>query len=598
MEIIQDKSFAFNAPYDIISINDKSVLIDNPDITANAVSLVPFVSDRGRDNTFMMFRGAGEYAAFEKTFGSRNFRRHGQPIYNATETLKANGWCLAYRITADDATYANSLILAHVKVTDNTSVDVKIKTEPLTLTSTKTVEQLMEAKLTEADGYQVIPLFVVYSKGRGEYGNDISFRITSDKASNEYSDLANYNFETSINNRGSLETEGPYSTSIYPEARYNSQSIYIERMMTRISEYVSINACETGIEKLYSVLQPIANAKNVPVTSIDILCKDVTPFVNIDTATDGCIDVTTGIRLTSGTDGSWSGKFGFDIPTRSGMTKAFTDFYTGARDNDILNVLKIAPSYILDAGYPIEVKSAMVTLLKNRIDINGYFDIGFINTVSQAVTYMSSFPGVGLWNAQAFAQHGLFLDTENDKEVPVTATLFVARCLPKLYMEFGSHKPMAGETYGIVTGIIPGSLMPKANDLKTEKDPLYKAKLNYIEEGTDYMMFNTNLTLNTLRSKLSNMNNARMVSEMARLILLLVRKYRYEFTEPQDIAEFVRRGNETIAPYQDKVKSVSYEVTQTPYEAERGILRDKLFVKFKDIVEKNAVEINILGNNG
>lgn len=598
MEIINDKEFVYSAPHDIIWIYDKSGITDVPSETANAVALIPFVSDRGRDRQFMLFRGASTFAGFQKEFGTRNMRKHGQPLFNATETLRNGGWCIGYRVTADDATYANALIMAHVKITEN-NVSVKLKTETLeNFTSDSTLEALMESKITEADTYHVLPLFAVYSKGRGVYGNDFAIRLTEAKVENESSAFANYNCEIQVNNRGSIEVEGPYHCTLDPNGRYNNQSIHIERLMSRLSNNVTIAACEEAFEKLTEILTPVAVHHNVPVSKIDILVPEVTSFVTHETG-EGIIDIENayGIRLAGGSDGSWSGKFDWDSPSRSSMTKAFSDFYDGTANGDINNLLKIAPSYILDAGYPLATKTAMATLLRTRLDVHGYFDIGFIRTVTQAVDYMTSFPANGLWNASAYAQNMLILDADNDKEVKVTATLALARALPNHYKNHGSHRPLAGMNYGKLTGIIPGSIYPKANNLATEKDPLYKAKLNYIEEGEDYYMFGSQITLNSNRSKLSHVNNARMTSEMVRILLKLVRQYRFEFTEEEDIKEFVRQGNQAIASYRDKTTYLKYTVTQTPYEKERNILHDALDVQFKDIVEKNRVSISVLGNN-
>ena len=46
----------------------------------------------------------------------------------------------------------------------------------------------------------------------------------------------------------------------------------------------------------------------------------------------------------------------------------------------------------------------------------------------------------------------------------------------------------------------------------------------------------------------------------------------------------------------NKVRSLEYEITQTPYQQQKGILNDVLRVLFKDIALYNKVEIVVLGN--
>jgi hypothetical protein len=137
--------------------------------------------------------------------------------------------------------------------------------------------------------------------------------------------------------------------------------------------------------------------------------------------------------------------------------------------------------------------------------------------------------------------------------------------------------------------------MPRVNTLP-DRDIVYRARCNYISEGEGYDTFEAQVTMYLYDSKLMHTNNARMLSEMAKLLLLTVRNYRFEFTEPEDIKRFVRLANDALAPYKDKVRSLEYEITQTPYQQQKGILNDVLRVLFKDIALYNKVEIVVLGN--
>lgn len=605
MEILVDKYFTFEAPHDIIWITDNSRYQDIPVISANAVILMPFVSDRGRDNVFSLFRGSRDLARAIREYGYKNFRRHGQPYYQFLKVLESGGWAIGMRLTADDATYANVVIVAKVKAdTSGNKIHVKL--------ATKTISQLksldtVEAELKVAPGsdeYKEFPLFVAVSKGRGSYGNNFSIRMSIDKLENSISDYRNYGFEVLTWDKGSSEASEAITACLHADARTNGLSTYIENVIDRYNEDLRVFVNEDVILELMAHIKTVTD--NVPGTSPEKTEILVEPTVSAEKPTHvvyepdtSPVDLTTakGIPLAGGSDGNWEGKkFGFSGDgVYPGLEQKFADFYTGKINNNVFNVLKVGPNAILDANFPMAVKNAMVALITNRIDIHAFFDCNIQATAQKVADWEKTFTCTN-WNATLHSQHMKVVDDAFGKEITVTTPYVLSYKLPEHYLNWGSHIPMAGHEKGRLAGVIENSIYPKVNTL-VEKDLIYKARANYIEEGEGYDLFGTQITRYMYKSKIMHTHNALMLSEMAKLILKLVRLYRFEFTEPEDLDRFVRMGNETLASYKDKVNYLEYTVTQTPYQKTRGILKDLLRVRFKDIVTHNQVEIEILGNN-
>jgi hypothetical protein len=594
VEIVVDKSFTYKAPHDIIWITDQSRFTEIAEISANAILLMPFVSDRGKDGEFAIFRGSRDLAAAEREFGAKNFRRHGQPYYQVLKTLESGGWVIGMRLVDDKATYANAVVYAEVELDGTDKIKVDLSTA--SLTDVKAYDTI-EAQLTVTPNgtKKKFPLFCVLSKGRGAYGNDFAVRMVEDKLENSTSMYANYLFELLTNEKGTLKASENITCSLIADARSNGLSSYIESVVANYNNDVVVKVNEDVIEELMTFIKPVADAKNVKPESIDLLVPhaDVT-YVEI---TNGeLLSKATGLPLKEGSDGDWAGKkFAFSgADAMPNLADKFADFYMGKINSNIFNVLKTGASYVLDANFPIKVKNAMVALVSNRIDMHAYLDCQIQKTPKAVSDWVKTFTCTN-WNVSLFSQHMRVVDDASEKEITVTTPYVLSYMLPQHYRDWGSHIPMAGLEKGRVTGVIPDTIMPRVNTL-ADRDIVYRARCNYISEGEGYDTFEAQVTMYLYDSKLMHTNNARMLSEMAKLLLLTVRNYRFEFTEPEDIKRFVRLANDALAPYKDKVRSLEYEITQTPYQQQKGILNDVLRVLFKDIALYNKVEIVVLGN--
>lgn len=609
MEIIQDTTFRYQAPHDIIWINDLSKYTDVPTLSSQATLLMPFVSDRGKDRVFAFLNGAQGLALAEQEFGGRNFRRHGQAYYQVLKTLEAGGSVIGMRLTPDDAKFANTCVAVALKIDPTGNSETKpmlhvklVSSTNATLTGTDLLDNEMEGGIKDGTeglvGYKVFPLFTVHSKGRGIYGNNFAFRLTPNETESEYSDYINYNLEVLISEKGSITKEEPYVVTFNPNSRTNNLSTYAQNVVSKYSPNVDIAVCEESVEQINEFLASFAATYETTPEKIELLVPptQAPAYITYEETADTILTTPYGIKLASGSDGAWTGKFDFNSDTRTGMEEAFRDFYLGKINNEVFNVLKIAPSYILDANFPLSIKTAMLTLATNRIDTHCYLDAGILSKPQAFADYMAGITAKN-WNASMYSQHCKVVDEVNDKELTVTTSYLLSYMLPQHYANWGSHKPMAGLNTGKITGVIEGTVMPRVVTLD-EKDIIVKARGNYIEEAEGYSILGTQFTLYPTKSKLQHQQNARLLSEMSRLILKLVREYRFDFTEPDDITKFIRMGNDTLAPYKDKVTTIEYTVTQTEYEKTRGILNDQLNVLFKDIALFNKVTINVLGNGG
>ena len=127
-------------------INNNTIFQDAAAVAdeANSVPvLAVFASAKGRDRIILRKKSTTE---FIREFGTPNFNLYGQANYMPWFALQSgNATVFCMRVTPDDATFANAIVLAKVKPGED-AVSVKFSTVSLkNLTETATIKQLADS---------------------------------------------------------------------------------------------------------------------------------------------------------------------------------------------------------------------------------------------------------------------------------------------------------------------------------------------------------------------------------------------------------------------------------------------------------------------
>jgi len=172
---------------------------------------MPYLSDKGIDSRLEEITSLGE---FLNDKGLPNYKKQGQAIYNIVNWLRGGGRVYGMRVVAEDSSYANTILNIKTKpaavpvykkkadgvtyekdannaripefdadgVTPLTTAGVDIKLEMLR-SDNMGINYNLKAQLESLNGVDAdryinhrIGAFVV--KGRGEYGNKFSYRLS------------------------------------------------------------------------------------------------------------------------------------------------------------------------------------------------------------------------------------------------------------------------------------------------------------------------------------------------------------------------------------------------------------------------------------
>lgn len=585
-------------------------------------------SDRGRDGQFLKFE---DEHTLIREYGTPNFERHGQPIYNAYNFLK-NTDVLAYvmRVVAEDATYANTVIAARVKVESEAELDEdgeKIQDGELEvvltaynipdLRSMDDVEMSMRLLSSNSDeeGYMVIPLFALVSTGRGEYGNSYRARVVRDLLADGEIPFANYRVEA-YELTDTLRQRDIVSGSMYYDAIAFKKSYYLQDLFDDPEEnrgqikYISF---EEGFDKLYDLYMEKVNPDiRVPKGEIDFLYgrligdghEELEGYtLNFDHEDFTILDAPDGIELVGGDDGNF--KFERDeeklMERQSHIDKQYLRAFAGEIDRTILSKRRTPSELFFDAGYSEETKRQIRTLLLHRNDALGYLDSGIINTAQEALSYSDDKYNLGDMVISMQFQHLQVRDPFTHKRITVPYTYFLARDLPRHINERGTDVPYAMEDRTLLTGHIRNSVKPEvdADDLEV-KEHLYRNRFNYIESiGDNRYMRGTQSTskVGTTKNHWSDLNeehNVRILLLIKREIENLVVSTQYNFARQEDRDRFTFLADLLIREnYEHLLHSFSVRFDMNKFEEQRSILHCYLEISFSPIVKRAIIEIDV-----
>ena len=272
-------------PHTEVNIYDQSqITVQRASVTDGTRMLFVFQSPRGEDGKLTSVKTVDELVA---KFGMGDIKNYGQPLLNCRRALSTGvvtAYCL--RIAAPDATRANMYVYAAYKMVDvqigedddgtpithevlsvrfYTASELQV-TEPGGQTVTKngminikTLGSKAEELMPEApEGYKMVYLMAIASKGRGAYGNNLGIRIANNTRADRENDYKNYYLQ--VYESDSLIEEN--AVSFYDNAITDTTTLFADSV---------INDPDTGSANIAIVTNPAGFEEIVNVYKTNVL---------------------------------------------------------------------------------------------------------------------------------------------------------------------------------------------------------------------------------------------------------------------------------------------------------------------------------------
>lgn len=297
-------------------------------------------------------------------------------------------------------------------------------------------------------------------------------------------------------------------------------------------------------------------------------------------------------RFKKGTDGSIDYVPSNLSNRRTVIAALLTAGYSGLIDPSVTDKKLVKFTDMMDACYPAAVKNAMVKLSSEvRKDCFVFLDLGASNlTPDQAVKYKVAnvnfnTPYAAIYGASVTVDDTLY--SKNDIEV--TPTYFLSAKVPFLQNQYGIHYPLAGMRRGTLDTVKYLSFSPNAN----QKESLYRAQINYIEQDPRTTKLATQITSQKKNSAMSRVNNVRTALKIQTDVESLMEEFLQEFNDDGVISSANAALSNYLNTYitRGMVASISGIVYSTPTEAKEGTIRVKIELQFKNIIERVKIDI-------
>lgn len=199
-------------------------------------------------------------------------------------------------------------------------------------------------------------------------------------------------------------------------------------------------------------------------------------------------------------------------------------------------------------------------------------------------------------------------EPSSGRKVPVTATYYIAKKLIPHLIQFGCNKPFTMNYATIscaqrsVSSVVAGEMIrdtfrPDIDDIDWDiKEKLYKSRFNYWlvkDEGRSIKRATQN-TRQLDASALLEENNVRVLNTLKKNMEKACEGYLYEWNDPSVRKSYTKAQMDIYKPWIGTiVEDLNIKFTANAWESDRMIMHCLVEVKFRNIVKRIILEINI-----
>lgn len=661
----------YSFPHEEVYITDNSA--QTLDDLSNSSVIYPYIcvfaGPKGIDNKLVKITSLTNY---RKMFGSTNFKKYGQPHLMPEAILENNNtevW--AMRVMPDDALYANSVLsLWYKEDTDKKVFRIKFTVKSIGLDyDSKLGEEGMKQILNDRDsiisianrfdgtavggvyvdseGYTQVPLAVFTSTGRGVYGQDLRWRITSNTEYEKEYGVKCYTFEAiDVENGATVVSRQIATICSTPNLE---ETLFINDIIddTDIQNLgIHISFFENNVEGLYDVYKKFCENMLIEDPSLDITipelyefdpffgkaCKKdgvrVTPnepFIkftekltsDVDTSADGyvadnftstetiSVDSVAGNILLNGSDGVFGSDD--DDERSAAIDEMYIRAFSGDVDKLILAPKRIKSTALFDANFNMPVKIALARLGLYRASAIVYLDTGIRTTLGSTdiKTLETNFEPLDdlikefdnfteNWIVSVNAHDYMIKEASTGKRVPVTITYWLALT----DAPYRSDDDTLSRTDGraVLSGHVKNSLKPAIEENEGDlKEALNNARINYFEAvGENEFQRATQSCYVHGNSDLLEESNVNALLRWKNILTEEARENRHMMSTPKKRQQF---KNYLLDKYSYLVgnpfATMDIKYTSNEYESKRNIVHLYTEVSFNMMQKVTLIEIDI-----
>lgn len=315
--------------------------------------------------------------------------------------------------------------------------------------------------------------------------------------------------------------------------------------------------------------------------------------------------------LHGGTDGSFAVDKVNDpdgAKRKAAINEVYKEAFNGILDPTILSPRRIPSNAIFDANFDMDVKMELAKLALFRFDSMLYLDTGINPSITE-----NDISGIERDFEKIYDMEDEFdifpdyiisvnlhdytiKESSTGKRVPATITNYLAQTHPNHWRNYGYWVPMVNSDYATLSGHVKNSLEPSIEEYEKElKERLHLSRINYFEvDGENSFVRRTQNTFTRENSDLIDENNVNTLLYLKRHITKDVNDGLYDFTDPQqraDFADFIKAKYDPMVGKQ--LLSIGIEYSMNQWEFNRSIVHMYVAIVFRQMQKRAIVEIDV-----
>lgn len=602
----------------------KAETIENPNPVVRYMLLI--TSDKGTEDLTTLY---GQN--WIDMYGDKpSFTKHGQPLIQAYNIIKAGGIGVTKRLVAEDSTLSNLILVASVeKITSEKTDDEgnPLYIDPVTGSettdpgidnsnerATSTVAQIShslmsvedalnyndvleaaesEDNIEETDVKKSYPLFVFADNGRGYTGKKVN--ITPEYQLSRSGNFMMYTanvYEDSTSTDKVTFTADPdvvYLSKSYELSKFSMTQVRCATVRDNVTKFVNAIADITGYGADYLLTQDFLFGQTLKGKDLDGVQFD-----------ESSIDITTeyGLELQNGTNGSFGdAPFGTDA-----YIKVAHDYLTGETTDEIYDFTECNVDVMFDANYPEQLKADIEVWADWREDFVFFEDMGLDLTSYDAIfdklmSYTDHIPSK--FNALYCTSYDVY-DPLTKKPIQVTMTYGMAPLMVNFFGG-GRHRPLCGETNGmVISDYIDGTIrfVPRKTPKVNQKTQLEDLRINYAckySSETDSITPETCYTSQEIETQSSYINNVLAIQQVVKAIRNYSPKVRYTFTTGYDFKDYKELIEDNVlVKYTANFTSLELVYVADEDYAKKKIFKAAIVVSCGNFIQSEMYDVFII----
>lgn len=299
----------------------------------------------------------------------------------------------------------------------------------------------------------------------------------------------------------------------------------------------------------------------------------------------------------------WNAEFntaGASLPTKNEkvLQQIFVKAFTGGYTSNVFNLLTNPCDYVIDLGFPLEVKKSIVNFATQRDDVQVLFNAPIeSNTISEALAFKQSFNIQGR-NYYYYPGSFNYVDTRTDKTIRVPQTFAMMFNVLDHYQN-GFDKAIAGMDNGIITGVESGSGRGYGDMSLKENERLYTKGYNIISAHTDGLLYSDSQLANYLlteRSALQEFHNNSIINRILKKLYLSLQFEKHRLNSAEAVAKITFKiDNDIRSEFQNKVRALAYSgYFESAFTEAIGLMQHRLEIQFFNTIKYHHIYIQAL----